>query len=53
MRLKDVLRMVYLSAQNHRMMRFWNEQVNAEMENVLEALYAGLTDANRAPQKAR
>ena len=53
MRLKNILRKVYLSGQGCRMMRFWNEQVNAEMKNVLEAIYAGLTDSNRAPQKAR
>ncbi len=33
-------------------MRFSNQQVNCEIENVSEAIYAALTD-NRAPQKAR
>jgi len=31
--------------QAYRMMRFWNEPVNTEMENVLEAIYAALTDS--------
>jgi len=47
------LRTAYLSEQGYRVMRFWNEQVNTAMENVLEAIYAALTDSNRAPQKAR
>ncbi len=42
---KDALRTAYLSAQGHRVMRLWNEQVNTERENVLEAIYAALTDS--------
>jgi len=26
-------------------MQFWNEQVNTELENVLETIYAALTDS--------
>ena len=50
---KDALRTTYLSEQGYRVMRFWNAQINTEMENVLEAIYAALRDCNRAPQKAR
>ena len=50
---KDALGTSYLSEQGYRVMRFWNAQINTEMENVLEAIYAALTNSNRAPQKAR
>jgi len=43
--LKDAVRTAYLSEQGYRVMRFWNEQVNTEIENVLEAMYAALTDS--------
>jgi very-short-patch-repair endonuclease len=42
---KDALRTAYVSEQGYRVMRFWNEQVNTEMENVLEAIDAALTDS--------
>ena len=35
----------YLTAQGYRVMRFWNSQVNTEMEDVLEAIYAALRDS--------
>jgi len=41
----DALRTAHLSEQGYRVMRFWNEQVNRELENVLEAIYAALTDS--------
>jgi very-short-patch-repair endonuclease len=31
--------------QGYRVVRFWNEQVNAQMEEVLEAFCAALTDS--------
>ena len=34
----------YLTAQGYRVIRFWNEQVNREMDDVLKAIYAALTD---------
>ncbi len=42
---KDAFRTAYLSEQGYRVMRFRNEQVNTEIENVLEAIYAALTDS--------
>jgi len=42
---RDALRTAYLSEQGFRVMRFWNEQINTEMENVLQAIYAALTDS--------
>src|SRR5271156_2654403 len=50
---KDTSRTVYLSEQGYRVMRFWDAQVNTEMENVLEPIYDALTNSSRAPQKAR
>ena len=32
---KDGLRTAYLNQQGYRVLRFWNEQVNAELEGVL------------------
>ncbi len=42
---KDAARTAYLSEQGYRVIRFWNEQVNAELDDVLEAIYAALTDS--------
>jgi very-short-patch-repair endonuclease len=47
---KEALTTAYLSEQGYQVMRFW--QVNTEMQNGLKAIYAALTDSNRAPQKA-
>ncbi|MGO9059999.1 MAG: endonuclease domain-containing protein [Candidatus Binataceae bacterium] len=41
---KDASRTAFLTEQGYRVMRFWNEQVSTEMENVLEAIHAALTD---------
>ncbi len=42
---KDAGRTAYLSEQGYRVIRFWNEQVHIEMDNVLEAIYAALKDS--------
>ena len=42
---KDELRTAYLHQQGYRVLRFWNEQVNSEMEDVLQAINAALTDS--------
>jgi very-short-patch-repair endonuclease len=42
---KDALRTAFLAKRGYRVMRFWNQEVNMEMENVLEAIYAALTDS--------
>ncbi len=39
---KDAARTAYLSAQGYRVIRFWNEQVNTEIEDVLVAIYEAL-----------
>src|ERR1700719_4075583 len=36
---KDELRTAYLNQQGYRVLRFWNEQVNSEMEGVLGKLF--------------
>jgi len=41
----DGLRTAYLNQQGYRVLRFWNEQVNAELAGVLQAIYAALTDS--------
>ena len=41
----DGLRTAYLNQQGYRVLRFWNEQVNADLEGVLQAIYAALTDS--------
>ena len=41
----DGLRTAYLNQQGCRVLRFWNEQVNTELEGVLQAIYAALTDS--------
>ncbi len=48
---KDAGRTAYLNAQGYRVVRFWNEQINTEMDDVLEAIYVALTES-RAPWKA-
>ncbi|HEY2106638.1 MAG TPA: endonuclease domain-containing protein [Candidatus Binataceae bacterium] len=41
----DSLRTAYLEEQGYRVMRFWNNQINTELEGVLQAIYAALTDS--------
>jgi len=41
---KDAARTRYLSEQAYRVIRFLNEQVNRELDEVLEAIYAALTE---------
>jgi very-short-patch-repair endonuclease len=41
----DAVRTAYLTKQGYRVIRFWNEQVNREIDDVLEAIYAALTDS--------
>ena len=41
---KDGARTSYLSEQGYRVIRFLNEQVNRELDEVLEAIYAALTE---------
>ena len=38
----DLLRTAGLTEQGYRVMRFWNTEVNTEIEDVLEAIYAAL-----------
>ncbi len=38
------MRTAYLNEQGYRVLRFWNEQVNTEMEDVLQAIYVALID---------
>jgi very-short-patch-repair endonuclease len=42
---KDGLRTAYLNQQGYRVPRFWNEQVNTELEGVLQTIDAALTDS--------
>ena len=42
---QDAARTAYLTAQGYRVIRFWNEQVNRALDDVLEAIYAALTDS--------
>ncbi|MBV8055993.1 MAG: endonuclease domain-containing protein [Deltaproteobacteria bacterium] len=42
---RDVARSAYLQEQGYRVIRFWNEQVNREMKEVLESIYTALTDS--------
>jgi hypothetical protein len=42
---QDAARTAYLTAQGYRVIRFWNERVNRALDDVLEAIYAGLTDS--------
>jgi very-short-patch-repair endonuclease len=42
---EDAARTAYLNVQGYRVIRFWNEQVNREIDDVLEAVYAALTDS--------
>ena len=43
--LRDGTRSEYLREQGYRVIRFWNEQINRDMNEVLEAIYAALTDS--------
>ncbi len=42
---KDRLTTAYLNHQGYRVLRFWNEQVETELQGVLQAIYAALTDS--------
>jgi very-short-patch-repair endonuclease len=42
---KDGLRTAYLNQQGYRVIRFWNNQVNTELEGVLQTIYKALTDS--------
>jgi very-short-patch-repair endonuclease len=44
LRERDEQRTAYLKEQGYRVLPFWNEQVNREIDDVLEAIYAALTD---------
>jgi very-short-patch-repair endonuclease len=41
----DSARTAYLKEQGWRLIRFWNEQINREIEDVLEAIYFASTDS--------
>jgi very-short-patch-repair endonuclease len=41
---KDAARTAYLNQQGYRVIRFWNEQINREMNEVLETIYLALAD---------
>ena len=41
---KDAARTAYLNQQGYRVIRFWNEQINREMDEVLETIYFALAD---------
>ena len=42
---QDAARTAYLIGEGYRVIRFWNEQVNREIDQVMEAIYAALTDS--------
>ncbi len=42
---KNALRTAYLRERGYRVLRFWNEQVNAELEDVLLAIYEALKNS--------
>jgi very-short-patch-repair endonuclease len=42
---KDVLRTAFLNERDYRVMRFWNDQLIAEIENVLEVIRLALMDS--------
>ena len=42
---KDASQRAYLAEQGYRVIRFWNNRVNSELEGVLEAIHAALTDS--------
>ncbi len=42
---KDALRTAYLMGRGYRVIRFWNEQINSELEDVLRAIYEALRDS--------
>ena len=46
---RDAERSAYLRGEGYRLIRFWNEQVRRETEEVLEAIYAALLVPARAP----
>jgi len=50
---KDGLRTAHLNRQGYRVLRFWNEQINRELEGVLQAVYAALTDSQSRAAAAR
>jgi len=49
----DAARAAYLIERGYRVIRFWNEQVMGELDDVLEAIYAALTDSLSAPPGRR
>jgi very-short-patch-repair endonuclease len=42
---QDAARTAYLNEQGYRVMRFWNGQISADIDDVLEAIYAALADS--------
>ncbi|HEV3115047.1 MAG TPA: DUF559 domain-containing protein [Candidatus Binataceae bacterium] len=42
---KDASRRAYLAEQGYSVLRFWNNQVNTELEGVLDAIRIALTDS--------
>jgi very-short-patch-repair endonuclease len=42
---QDAARTAYLADHGYRVIRFWNEQVNREMDDVPGAIHAALTDS--------
>ena len=42
---RDTARTAYLNQHGYRVIRFWNGQIKTEMDDVLEAIYAALTDS--------
>lgn len=49
----DALRTAFLNERGYRVIRFWNDQVNGEIESVLEAIYVALMDSeSRATEGA-
>jgi len=42
---RDATRTAYLTEQGYGVIRFWNKQVNREIDDVLEAIYAALADS--------
>ncbi|MBV8771164.1 MAG: DUF559 domain-containing protein [Deltaproteobacteria bacterium] len=41
---KDAARTAYLNQRGYRVIRFWNEQIKCEMDDVLETIYLALDD---------
>jgi very-short-patch-repair endonuclease len=43
--LRDAARTAYLCERGYRVIRFWNEQVNRQMNDALETIFAALADS--------